>query len=312
MMERGNQASCASTPDPRVMITIAADDTRYETLSLLRDTPNSKAALRDNFVYVGRGGYFFSPYESPSTYGKLFNYFVQYLEGSLFDWQVGDLMPSCTAGDLRFRYEVQDPNIVSILGQVDASRDRVEDGIRITPRAMTTTNGQVDAASTIGLVHAGRRSARAMLVDEDADSRFRANIVRVVLLLFWSIPASRLGGVALGREMGLSSVVVQAMGALGLCATLLGGMWLMIWGGTYGSIESIFAFLAGSVACYRAYRTSYGMGRGGRRWRAVWCRIAKWANTPPEWRVEDTYVRGFDSSARVGPGDDDKARSKKL
>jgi hypothetical protein len=45
-----------------------------------------------DFVCVGWGGNFFSPYQGKSTYGKLFNYFFQYLEGSLFDWQVGDLM----------------------------------------------------------------------------------------------------------------------------------------------------------------------------------------------------------------------------
>jgi hypothetical protein len=68
--------------------------TRYETLSLrgLGDTPNSNAAMNYDFVCVGWGGNFFSPYQGKSTYGKLFNYFFQYLEGSLFDWQVGDLM----------------------------------------------------------------------------------------------------------------------------------------------------------------------------------------------------------------------------
>merc|ERR1719253_891608 len=91
--------------------------TRYEPLQLLKDTPNSPAAIHDNFVYVGQGGYFFSAYES-QTASKLFNYFAQYLEGSLFDWQIGDLMPSCTAGDVRFYYEVQDPTTVSVLGQL--------------------------------------------------------------------------------------------------------------------------------------------------------------------------------------------------
>lgn len=289
------------------------DDTRYETVSLLRGTPYSNAALSDNFVYVGQGGYFFSPYQGASMYGKLFNYFVQYLEGSLFDWQVGDLMPSCTAGDLRFRYEVQDPNVVSILGQVDAnSRAGVDGRIRITPRDMSTDgSNDVAGASTIGLVHAGWKSARAMLVDEDADSRYRANVMRIALLLLWSIPASRLGGVAFGREMGLSSISTQAAGALGLYLTLLGGMWLSIWGKSYGPIESTFAFLVGLFACYHAHRSSYVMGGGGgRRWHAVWCRIARWANAPPEWRVEDTYVGGFDAPA--SGGGDGKARSKKL
>eukprot|EP00957_Ditylum_brightwellii_P027492 2078160-Ditylum_brightwellii.AAC.1 len=48
---------------------------------------------------------------------SMFKYFMQYVEGTLFDWQLGDLMPSCTAGDVRFRYEVQDPAVVSVLGE---------------------------------------------------------------------------------------------------------------------------------------------------------------------------------------------------
>ncbi len=303
------------------------DNTRYETLSLLRNTPNSIAATDHNFVYVGRGGYFFSPYRGASTYGKLFNYFVQYLEGSLFDWQVGDIMPSCTAGDLRFRYEVQDPDVISVLGQLDADYDRVRvDGttIGIVPREMSTS-GRNDAwvggdgASAIGLVHAGAKSARDMLVDEDDDSRYRANAVRLVLLLAWSMPASRLGGVAVGRELGMSSSSTQIAGAIGLYATLLGVMWLYIWGNAHGPIVSAFTLFVGLLACHRAYRTSYVVGGVGRRWHAVWCRIARWANAPPAWRVEDTYVGGFDPSMSGGngttgdAGGDDKAgRSKKL
>ena len=243
------------------------DTTRYEPLRLLRDTPRSIAASRDNFVYVGRGGYFFSPVEK-STYGTLFNWFAQYLEGSLLDWQVGDLMPSCTAGDVRFRYEVQDPGVVSVLGQVGGGGP-VEGGgtlTRIIPRVaadgIADNGGGGAAAASIGLVHAGRKSARTMLVDEDADSRNRANLVRALLLL-WSVPASRLGGVACGVELGMSPTVVQIEGMLGLFLVLLGAMWLAIWGETYGAIETAASFLAGAVACYLAYRSSYRVGADG-------------------------------------------------
>lgn len=276
-------------------------NTRYEPLRLLKDTDTSIAAVRDNFVYVGQGGYFFSPIEK-SMAGRLFNYFAQYLEGSLFDWQVGDLMPSCTAGDVRFRYEVQDPAVVSVLGR--AGRLRTDEG----GSAMTIISPAVVADGSLGLVHAGRRSARDMLVDEDADSRFRANVVRGLALL-WSIPASRLGGVACGRELGESSAISQVEGALGLFLVLVGLAWLSIWGvGTRsdGAVETTAVFVAGAIACCLSCRSAYRRG-GGRRWRAVWCRVAKWANAPPEWRVEDTYVGGF---ARSDGGGD--ARSKKL
>ena len=279
---------------------------RYEPLRLLQDTSQSIAATEHNFVYVGQGGYFFSPYES-STASRLFNYFAQYLEGSLFDWQVGDLMPSCTAGDVRFRYEVQDPAVVSVLGQINGNTaNGVSSVPRITPRTMEGISNAGEEAARIGLVHAGGRSSSQMLIDEDSDSRNRANIFRG-LLFVWSIPFSRLAGVALRREFGESSAIVQIEGTVGLFLIVLGAMWLTIWrNSSYGTIETTIVFLVGGVLYTFAYQSAYRMG-GGRRWRAVWCRVLRWANTPPEWRVEDTHVGGF---SRIDGGDG--GTSKKL
>lgn len=280
---------------------------RYEPLRLLQDTSHSVAAMEHNFVYVGQGGYFFSPYES-STASMLFNYFAQYLEGSLFDWQVGDLMPSCTAGDVRFRYEVQDPAVVSVLGQIDNNNaNGVLSMPWITPRTMEGISNAGEDAARIGLVHAGGRSSSQMLIDEDSDSRNRANIFRGILFV-WSIPFSRLAGVALRREMGESSTIVQIEGTLGLFLTVLGAMWLVIWRhqSSYGTVETSIVFLVGGVFYTVAYQSAYRIG-GGRRWRAVWCRVLRWANTPPEWRVEDTHIGGF---SRLDGGDG--GTSKKL
>ena len=266
--------------------------TRFEPLQLLKDTPNAPAAIHDNFVYVGQGGYFFSAYES-ATSSKLFNYFVQYLEGSLFDWQMGDLMPSCTAGDVRFYYEVQDPNVVSVLGQMSSQSSA--EALRITPRTM---NGIGDEKSaTIGLVHSGRHSSEDMLLAEDSDSKNRAHLIRAMLVL-WSIPASRLLGVAFGRELGDSSFLVQLEGVIGLFFALLGAIWITVWAETYGAKETTMLFFMGGtlgfLACKSALRSA-----SSRRWYAVYCRVLKWANTPPDWRVEDSYAI---------PGDRDSKR----
>ncbi|KAL7468198.1 hypothetical protein ACHAXS_008414 [Conticribra weissflogii] len=269
-------------------------NTRYEPLQLLRDTPTSRAATEYNFVYVGQGGYFFSPYESSMT-SQLLNYFVQYMEGSLFDWQLGDLMPSCRAGDVRFYYEVQDPNVVSVLGEIGRNVG-VASGLEIRPRVMAGSGGvgRVGAASSIGMVHGGVRSAEEMIIAEDTDSRNMALLFRGLLLL-WSIPASRLLGVALGREVGSSSLSMQAMGAIGTFATLLGGTWVWIWGtsfssaGVGGGRDTVLLLILGGYLCILTYRSSVPRGVG-RRWHAVWCRIGEWANVPPGWRVEDTHV----------------------
>jgi len=265
--------------------------TRYEPLQMLRHTPHSHAAVNENFVYVGQGGYFFSPYEA-SRSGKLFNLFTQYLEGSLFDWQFGDILPSCTAGDVRFSYEVQDPTVVSVLGQVDK---RNANHLTIIPR---TLNGIGDRkAATIGLVHAGANSAEGMLIAEDQDSKNQAQIVRLLILL-WSIPASRLAGLSLGREMSDSSAVVQTEGVLGLFLTLLSATWLAIWNESTGSRETAMAFVMGATFTYLALKSASKSSRGGRA-NAVWCRVLRWANAPPEWRVEDSHIPA--PIPKVGP-----------
>lgn len=260
--------------------------TRFEPLQLLKDTITSPAAIHDNFVYVGQGGYFFSPYESSKS-SKLFNYFAQYLEGSLFDWQIGDLMPSCTSGDIRFYYQVQDPTVVSVIGQL-GSRSRQKNSnavLQITPRTMDGIGDK--KAATIGLVHAGAVSAQAMLIAEDSDSKNQALVIRALLFL-WSIPASRLVGVAFGRELGDSTFTVQSEGVIGIFFTLLAAIWLVIWGESYGAMETTMIFFLGGTFGYFAYKSSPKKG-SGRWWHAVWCRIGKWANTPPDWRVEDSY-----------------------
>ncbi len=266
---------------------------RYEALQSLKNMPYSSAATSDNFVYAGQGGYFFSPYES-TTASKLFNLFTQYLEGSLFDWQIGDLMPSCVAGDVRFYYEVQDPNVVSVLGQMTMVGEKMDTKVPIVikPRTMmiegitTNTNAQ---ETTIGLVHSGSRSAVDMLVAEDADSRNRATLYRVLVLL-WSIPASRVLGVALGRDIGASTWSSQIMGAFGVFCGILGTAWLMVWGHDANGMAWLF-IVAGGTFSFIALQSAWRAGRGKeRRWHAVWCLIARWASLPPEWRVEDSYV----------------------
>jgi hypothetical protein len=132
-----------------------------------------------------------------------------------------------------------------------------------------------------------------MLVAEDSDSRNRATLFRVLVLL-WSIPASRVVGVTLGRDMGASTWSSQIMGVFGVFCGMLGSAWLMIWGRGVGRDRNGMAWLfivAGGAFSYLALQSAWRAGGGKeRRWHAVWCLIARWASLPPEWRVEDSYV----------------------
>jgi hypothetical protein len=66
---------------------------------------SSNAHRNWQFYYTDYNGWFFSPYQESMAL-SLAKGFGKFLEGSLFDWQFGDLMDTvagCTAGDVRVR-----------------------------------------------------------------------------------------------------------------------------------------------------------------------------------------------------------------
>ena len=69
---------------------------RDQAAKELRGIYDSRAYQQHHFMYAGNG-YFFSPYES-STQEWMAKKFFQWVEGSILDYQFGDLLPSCVAG----------------------------------------------------------------------------------------------------------------------------------------------------------------------------------------------------------------------
>jgi len=129
------------------------DTTLYADMSELKDLQYSPAG-RENFRFVGRG-YFFSPYEV-SHLEQLTKTFVQFMEGSLLSWQIGDIMPSCTAGDLRSYYSVLAPTQVSVVGQL------VEGGGMFSKHLSLIPYKTPNSDWAVGMVHEGNSGFAAM------------------------------------------------------------------------------------------------------------------------------------------------------
>ncbi len=133
------------------------DNQRYENTDHLTPLLHSPAYVDHNFVYTGEEGWFFSAYEA-STASELLKKMGQFLEGSLFDWQLADLFGGCTAGDIRVRYSVIDPQEVSVLGLYHPTP---------TPRVGlvdTFVSETVPDSFTFGAVAAGRHSFKVRCV----------------------------------------------------------------------------------------------------------------------------------------------------
>lgn len=107
---------------------------------------SSPAATEHKFRYIGNG-YFYSAY-LPQGAEQVARTAGMWLEGSLLDYQLGDLFHACTAGDIRVWYEAVAPETVSVLG-----------------RLTNTTIGKAAAANgyQIGMVQQGVRTASQMM-----------------------------------------------------------------------------------------------------------------------------------------------------
>jgi len=64
----------------------------------------SPAYVNDKFFYTGNNGWFLSKYE-PSRAEQAMKMAFEYAEGTLFDFQLGDLFSVCDAGDVRVALE---------------------------------------------------------------------------------------------------------------------------------------------------------------------------------------------------------------
>mmetsp|Transcript_9172 Transcript_9172/g.13879 ORF Transcript_9172/g.13879 Transcript_9172/m.13879 type:complete len:219 (+) Transcript_9172:278-934(+) len=139
---------------------------------------------------------------------RMFKVFGEYLEGSLFDWQLGDIFPSCTPGDIRIRYSVQDPDVVSVLGyagkvHVHANAFLFKKEMFVELEPIKTKNGEL-----MSMVHSGFIGAPEMIEREDLQSRRMAIFFRI-LSCVWSIAVVRRIGDIAGYDIGKSTYLQQ-------------------------------------------------------------------------------------------------------
>ncbi len=250
------------------------DRSRYENIAALnvRLSQNQNLALgerADEFIYVG-DGYFFLPHEA-SVMERLFKAFGEYVEGTLLDWQLGDIMPSCTAGDIRIHYSVQDPDTVSILGQLHEDRTihGSSDMKHLTIQPFQATNGK-----RVALVHEGSIDALSMISKEEWNSFLHASMFRI-LLIFWALAMSRLLGSIFGMVITRAKKRTQVAFAFCIWSFLMGIVWSYVWGpSTHAVVLIVSSLLFGIFILYNPpphLKKAPGLKAG-------WYKFSHWAD----------------------------------
>merc|ERR1712110_448277 len=119
------------------------------------------------------------------------------------DWQLGDVLQHCHAGDIRVYYTVADPKQLSVLGQA----------ARVSNQGAVTVDLYRDSRGTeIGLAYPGVLSYIQMMDMEVEKLKWNATLVKCGLALF---------GAGLDTLVGLAGVKVPFAAMLTLPAILL-------------------------------------------------------------------------------------------
>lgn len=219
------------------------DNQRYEGIDVLRPLTHSPAYREHQFSYTGQEGWFFSPYEADMA-SELLKKMGQFLEGSLFDWQLADLMPGCTAGDIRVRFRAVDPRSISVVGKYVPQP---------TPRVGIIDNLNT-ATIELGLVHAGDHSYNTMVDAENWNANVDTWLWRAITLVIWTPCAVAIG------------LYKSPLSAAGGSLLVIAVSWTYVYGisdfsGPSTAIVTVLLFAASGVLHIAGRLTSSGHGK---------------------------------------------------
>jgi hypothetical protein len=119
---------------------------------------------------------------------QLLRGFGQWYEGSLLDWQIGDLYDmasGCTAGDVRSRYLVTDPGRISVIGAAVSADSGGAAAAAAVHQVMVVQPYRAPNGFEIAIVHAGLHQAGDM---------FRHESDQALTACMWARVAMSLGG----------------------------------------------------------------------------------------------------------------------
>jgi Transmembrane protein 43 len=175
------------------------DTTRYERIRDLETFDRSPAAVGtatgdDRFFYAGNGGWFYSPYQLSAAEAAM-RAAGQLLEGSLFDWEIGNFLSVCTAGDIRVRFSVIDPNSVTAVGRLQLpAPGPVTQQLPLLIPLQSDLAKQSVREYAFGGTHEGIKTFEEFVADEITDSNSQLIKVRIGAILLGYFLYYQFGG----------------------------------------------------------------------------------------------------------------------
>lgn len=153
------------------------DSIHYETSDKLNLFKNSQAVTQEKFTYLSDNGYFYSPIKMSNLMSTLINA-LWIIDG----FQLGDIMTSCTAGDIRMSYYGKFPSVITVIGEKTSQIKNIVNLKKLDlfkdDTSVSTVYGEV--ISIMGIINS-----------EVYISQF-GTILGVICIIIWCIISSRL------------------------------------------------------------------------------------------------------------------------
>eukprot|EP00743_Colponemidia_sp_Colp-15_P002657 GILK01002879.1.p1 GENE.GILK01002879.1~~GILK01002879.1.p1 ORF type:complete len:430 (+),score=48.13 GILK01002879.1:74-1363(+) len=197
-------------------------------------------AYQQHFTYT-KDGYFYGSYQK-SNFERVAKLFGEYLEGSLLDFQIGDLFNICEAGDIRVRFYTVEPTEMSVLAQQSNAVGHLQEYI---------AHNQYK----VGLLYAGKHTSDELITLEK-NAQWWIVFGSRLLLLFWALMVT-----LILPPLEKSSITDRLLTSVFLAGFVLSSFWLVLWGNTFiasltfaGCMFGLYTLSAPAFALYSAQR----------------------------------------------------------
>jgi len=184
-------------------------------------------SIPNDFYCLGNK-YFYSPYQ-PSSLEMMMKFVGQGIEGTLLDFQIGDFLSHCNAGDIRVSFEVAEFHEASVIAMLQDQQGI----LTLYP----SSNG-----FPVGIIRESFHTSEELFQLELQDTRYHTVLMRA-LLYIWSIVSL----------LYWDDFIKTLLPAIFLTGLLSGINWMIL----YGPITSAVATLLLSGSCFFLFTFFY-------------------------------------------------------
>lgn len=235
----------------------------YETIEKLNEFKNSNAVTQEKFTYLSNNGYFYSPSKLSNFMSTLINA-LWIIDG----FQLGDIMTSCTAGDIRMSYYGKFPKVITVIGE---KTSQIENIVNIKKLDLFKND------TTVSTVYGEIISVTEIINSEVYISQV-GTIFGIICIIIWCIILSRICFITLNGIDVTESIICWSLHSIILYIIMHGIIWFKTY--TYNQVNFLIIIMGILYYIIIKNKPTQKVVTG---FNSVWCMLSDWVGLPYEY-----------------------------